>query len=71
MPMISEEKLIEWANALERRGHKPVMDAGVLDIFVEEYGTHNGPGCETCGWSTCWHCNGPETIPECSENQSQ
>lgn len=61
----AEEKL-KWLDAMKSKGHVPIMDNGELDMFVCDSGYHNGPGCETCHWSTCHHCDGIEDIPECS-----
>lgn len=61
----------EWTQALRAKGHEPKMDGGVLDIFAHSsqgYGIgHNGPGCDRCGWSCCWHCDDTSKIPECTE----
>jgi hypothetical protein len=50
----------------------PIMDGkGQVEWFAMEEDIHNGPGCSSCGWSCCMHCNGPEDIPQCvgtSEN---
>lgn len=56
----------EWFDAMRAKGHVPKMSSGDLDIFVLDEGFHNGPGCETCGWSCCWHCEGIDDIPPCS-----
>lgn len=59
-----------WIAAMKAKGHMPVMrdeeDGGGLDVFVMDYGYHNGPGCSSCGISWCHHCNGPDSIKECS-----
>lgn len=60
----------EWIDALKAKGHVPRMvsyEEGetYLNMFVLDCGFHNGPGCETCGWSTCEHCNDVDAIPKC------
>lgn len=55
-----------WEAAMRAKGHAPVMENGVLDYFVMDEGNHNGPGCQTCGWMCCWHCEYPESIPDCT-----
>lgn len=66
--MASDE---EWIEAMKAKGHMPVMrdwedgTPPVLDIWVVDYGYHNGPGCSICGWSCCHHCEGIESIPQC------
>lgn len=58
----------KWFDAMRAHGHMPRMDKdGHLDVWVEEEGEHNGPGCETCGWSCCMWCRSVEDIPECGE----
>lgn len=57
----------KWTEAIKAKGHTPVMDDGELEYFVMDAGFHNGPGCQTCGWSCCWHCDGIEDIPECTK----
>jgi predicted metal-binding protein len=61
-----EEKDSKWKRIMIERGHEPRLDRdGSIDYFAYENGYHNGPLCEKCWWSTCWHCNGPEdSIPE-------
>ncbi len=51
---------------MKERGHTPIMKDDELDMFVMDIAYHNGPGCSTCGWSTCWHCNRDpnEAVPE-------
>lgn len=61
--MANSEK---WILVMRERGHTPVVDDdGSLNIWVEEYDTHNGPGCSVCGWKTCWHCtpNPEDAVP--------
>jgi hypothetical protein len=41
------------------------MCDGDVDFFVTDHGHHNGPGCETCLWTCCEHCEGIDDIPEC------
>ncbi len=57
----------KWQKAMEAKGHKPVMDMyGRLNYFVLSQGRHNGPGCSTCGWTVCWHCDdNVDHIPQC------
>jgi hypothetical protein len=55
----------DWFLAMKAKGHLPRMSNGRIDMFVEDAGCHNGPGCETCDWSCCEHCTGIEDIPEC------
>jgi hypothetical protein len=44
---------------IEAAGHQLQRDEdGEIDIFVLDYGTHNGPGCVICGDSWCYHCPG-------------
>jgi hypothetical protein len=63
----------EWHVAMVAAGHSPVLDKDGIDMFV--YGDFdpegsdrycNGPACQTCGWSCCQHCQGPDSIPECT-----
>lgn len=62
---LTEEKE-RWMEAMKAKGHVPVVeDDGSLDMFVCDGGYHNGPGCSSCGWSTCHHCERIEDIPEC------
>ncbi|MDH7796381.1 MULTISPECIES: hypothetical protein [unclassified Beijerinckia] len=56
-----------WFDAMKARGHTPRMDDGEIDMFFRSAGYHNGPGCETCGWSCCCHCEDVDEIPQCSE----
>jgi hypothetical protein len=39
----------------ERRDHWR-MDGDKIDIFGMEYEHHNGPVCDSCGYSYCHHC---------------
>lgn len=58
----------DWFDALVAKGHTPITnEAGGLDIFVCDVGKHNGPGCQTCDWSDCWHCLKVADIPECTK----
>lgn len=51
---------------MEAKGHTPVVNEdGELNLFVFSTGLHNGPGCATCGWSCCWHCDGTNAITKC------
>lgn len=63
------DKKKKWHDAMVAKGHVPIMeeysDGPVLDVFVVDCGFHNGPGCSKCRWSTCYHCDGVEDIPEC------
>jgi len=60
---MSDDRSDAWEKVLRERGHEPVMREGKLDFFAAEFnGTCNGPACEKCGWSCCWHCEcDPET----------
>lgn len=63
--MNNKEQL--WYDALVEKGHTPLLN-GDLDIFFYVGGEyHNGPGCSTCGFGCCWHCNTIDLIPVCSE----
>jgi len=56
----------QWFDAMRAKGHMPCVEStGYLDIFVCDEGFHNGPGCETCHWSICYHCYDLKDIPEC------
>jgi hypothetical protein len=56
-----------WSDAMKAKGHTPILGPdGSLDYSVYKGGYHNGPGCESCGWSCCWHCESVKHIPECS-----
>jgi hypothetical protein len=57
-----------WADAMRAKGHTPSVDEddGWLNIFAYDVGQHNGPGCSTCGWACCWHCDDIKDIPECT-----
>jgi len=58
-----------WLAAAREKGHtlRTWGDDGHVDIFVTDAGFHNGPGCETCGWSACMHCDWQaKKIPQCS-----
>jgi hypothetical protein len=58
----------EWIEAMKAKGHTPRMtEDGYLDIFFCDSGFHNGPGCDSCHWSCCHHCDGIEDIPQCSK----
>ena len=58
-----------WREAMEAKGHTPVErdadEGGGIDMFASSYEFHNGPRCSTCGWSTCVHCFGIDSIPQC------
>lgn len=59
---------ISWFVALTDRGHTPILDHnGDLETCVLARDIHNGPGCSTCGWSACMHCDGIDSIPICAE----
>lgn len=62
-----DERSANWRRAMIERGHTLATKDGRLDYFAYEDGNHNGPACTTCGWGTCWHCNGGNTddIPQC------
>jgi hypothetical protein len=62
---VTKTKEQRWYEAMVAKGHEPVMFDGELDYFVYDNDMHNGPGCSTCGWSDCWHCNHSMNIPEC------
>lgn len=69
---MNDEGRSEWIKTMIERGHTPIMDDVVdphVDIFVTNNGIHNGPGCATCGWTTCWHCTPVEKIPECTSKK--
>lgn len=55
----------KWYDAMREKGHTPRMDVdfGGLNMFFCDEDVHNGPGCETCYWSTCEHCNRKMIIP--------
>lgn len=58
-----------WFTIARERGHtlRTWDDGQRVDMFVMDAGFHNGPGCETCGWSACMHCDWKaEDIPTCS-----
>lgn len=59
----------QWFDAMKAKGHLPMMDElydhPELNIWVVDVGFHNGPGCETCHWSCCMHCDSIESIPQC------
>jgi hypothetical protein len=60
-----------WFDAMVSKGHTPIIapwtNDPVLDIFVTDVGFHNGPGCATCGWTCCMHCDEIADIPECDQ----
>ena len=41
---------------IENRGHAWRKEDGEIDIFGYSAGTCNGPICDACGYSFCWHC---------------
>lgn len=50
----------QFIKVMKERGHEPIMntyDPTTLDVFVYSEGFCNGPGCKTCGWSCCYHCD--------------
>lgn len=56
-----------WFAAARAKGHTLCMAGDYVDQFVIRYGWHHGPGCQTCGWSACMHCDfKAESIPQCS-----
>lgn len=62
------EQREEWLAAMKAKGHTPIMwgrEKPYLDIFVTNDYIHNGPGCSVCRWTTCWHCDTIEDIPQC------
>jgi len=60
-----------WKKKMIEKGHDPVIQENdTLDVFVVDANNCNGPGCKTCGWSTCWHCNHKIEIPECKEKKT-
>jgi len=71
--MTFDEWRKRWFETAEERGHKLIRDQdGDVDQFVEGGGFHNGPGCETCGWSTCMHCAADfSRIPVCKSEGSK
>jgi len=55
----------EWSVALIEQGHTPILEPnGDLDTCAFAQ-LHNGPGCSTCGWSACMHCDDIGRIPLC------
>ena len=56
----------DWREAFIAAGHSFVKDGdGNPDFFVISQEFHNGPECETCGWSCCQHCTPKSDIPVC------
>lgn len=55
---------------LEEAGHKLRRHDGEVDIFVLNYGFHNGPGCIKCGDEWCHHCKGP-IVPCIGSNRKE
>jgi hypothetical protein len=67
--MSFDEWEAHWMATFRAQGHSPVMhgdDPEWVDKFVTEGGFHNGPGCKTCGWTTCYHCTPASEIPKCT-----
>ncbi len=63
------DKRAKWTAEMKARGHKPKKEGNLLDIFVTSAPGHNGPGCQTCGWSCCWHCKDIADIPVCAKEK--
>jgi len=64
--MSLEEYWNRFIEIMREKGHTPTVDEdGNVNMFVTDFGYHNGHGCSTCGWTTCIHCDGIEKIPEC------
>jgi len=56
----------EWLAHAERLGHVLKRDEdGCIDIWVTDSGFHNGPGCESCGHSWCYHCTPSSALRQC------
>jgi hypothetical protein len=36
------------------------------DLFALSEGFHNGPECDSCGYSFCHHCTPLSEIPDCT-----
>ena len=61
-----DEAKEKWREALVAQGHAPQLDKnGKLDAFALDYDSHNGPACESCDESWCWHCSKPSDIEPC------
>lgn len=73
--MTFEEHEAAWRKAFLAAGHTFIMtvpdegdeehDPPRPNMWVVDHGFHNGPGCATCGWSCCMHCQKAELIPKC------
>lgn len=53
----------EYFQHIENKGHVLKREDGEIDIWVFDADYHNGPGCEKCHDSWCYHCR--EIIDEC------
>lgn len=63
--MSEPSKSEKWIAAMKKAGHEPQLYDGRLDTFAMDAGYHNGPGCEKCGASWCWHCDDISMIRPC------
>lgn len=67
-----DQQIEKWTQEMRKQGHAPILnDDGRLEFFASSEGIHNGPGCSTCGWTTCWHCNHKMNIPQCTSKETQ
>lgn len=58
-----------WFKLCRDRGHELRENEafGGVDQFVTDGGYCNGPGCKTCGWTACMHCDySGKNIPACN-----
>jgi hypothetical protein len=62
---MSEDWHDDYIAQAKAQGHTLRESCGRVDWFAYDSGHCNGPGCEKCDWSACWHCDGPEDIPKC------
>jgi hypothetical protein len=63
----------DWQRHVEDvKGHTLLRDEdGAIDIFVEDFGNHNGPGCVTCGEKWCHHCFQAEEVAPCDGGEEK
>lgn len=63
-----ESNKYEYVKVFLERGHRPSLDEdGRIIKFIYDEPGHNGPGCEVCGFSQCWHCDWRGNyIPKCN-----
>lgn len=65
---IHAETRSDFVRKCEDAGHKLMLnEEGQVDFWIVDSNFHNGPGCELCGKSWCWHC--PNQIAPCEENK--